>query len=126
MVSIQSKSLWRILVSLAFLMLSAASLAPKPAIASSGLFLGPQAMSPFYGQPYYGGPQCGGVGQMQAYGQCGVNPMAVFYGLNWTGAQPMGASYLTPIGLPTLVNRYNYVQMQSASSDSGSRASAGY
>ncbi len=118
MIAFQSRYILRVLISIMFLATSIVSLAPSQAQASSGLFptLGYSAMGPQQGMPYYTGQNCGMVGQMPANGQCGVDPMAVFYGLNWGGAQRLGSSYMTPIGLPTMMNSMNYGRMMDAMS----------
>ncbi|MCC7440014.1 MAG: hypothetical protein IT285_00175 [Bdellovibrionales bacterium] len=108
---ILSRNLMRTLWTTTLLAMSLLAMSPKAVSASSGYI--PSPMHSFGGMPFYGGQYCAPqMGQMQGMvGGCGVNPMALAYSLNWSGAQPMGASYLTPIGLSALGNHFNHNNM---------------
>lgn len=69
------------------------------------------SLSSFYGSPFMGGGQAYGMGgQMSYYGGMSY-PMYVANAIQWNGAQPMGFSYLPPMGLQAMQNEriYNHV-----------------
>jgi hypothetical protein len=73
------------------------------------------ALAPFQGLPFY--PGGGGfqmTGQMGGYGGYGggvdMMPLYVSNSLNWNGAQPMGFSYLPPMGLSAVGNSMMFNQ----------------
>ena len=73
------------------------------------------AMTPFYGTPFYPGPSPMMTGQMNyGYGYGGPDMMQVANSLNWSGAQPMGFSYLPPMGLGAIQNTLNYNSLSNA------------
>src|SRR5262245_6258440 len=118
MLALQSRNFLKVFVSILFLICMAVSVSPSIAYATGiGLphLFNPMTMSPFARTPFYPQTQyCGMTGQLAPFGPCGVNPIAVFNGLNWSGAQPMGSSYLTPMGFSTIMNSMNHDRITTA------------
>lgn len=83
-------------------------------------FASPQASArfmaqtrPFYGMPFYPGQGMPArTGQMQMNPYMSMAPLYISNNFNWRGAQPMGASYMPPIGLSSMMNSYNYGQFR--------------
>lgn len=68
------------------------------------------AMRPFYGTMMPAPVGYGMTGQMQMRQQQYVDtaPLYVSNHFNWTGSQPMGGSYMPPVGLSSILNSSNY------------------
>ncbi|HTL11110.1 MAG TPA: hypothetical protein VL588_01400 [Bdellovibrionota bacterium] len=118
---IETRSLLRMVWTLALLSFSLMTLAPKPAVAwyeyggGMGGYMGGYSMAP--GLTPFGGNGCQPMmGQMMGpVGGCGgVDPIALNYALNWSGSQQLGASYMPAVGLSALGNSYNYWQLSNS------------
>jgi hypothetical protein len=69
------------------------------------------SLSGFYGSSFMGGGQMYGMGGQMGYYGGMTYPMYVANAIRWNGTQPLGFSYMPPMGLQLMQNHQIYDQV---------------